>query len=71
MITKIKKLLSRRWRNREMNIIRKMSADKLFDEFLMIFQNNENIRKEFPTLENEIKFHRNNYYKVIEQLKNQ
>ncbi len=61
-------IFNRKRLNREMNLVRKMSADKLFDQFLMIFQNNENIQKQFPNLEGEVKFHRNNYYKVIDQL---
>ncbi len=61
-------IFNRKRKNREMNLVRKMSADHLFDNFLMIWQNNEKIQKEFPNLEGQIKFHRNNYYKVIDQL---
>ncbi len=52
-----------------MNLIRKSSADKLFDDYLIIWQSNPKLQKQYPNLENETKFHRNNYYKVIEQLK--
>ncbi len=53
----------------EMNLIRKSSADKLFDDYLIIWQSDPKLQKQYPNLENETKFHRNNYYKVIDQLK--
>ncbi len=54
---------------KEIKTIRKASANTLYDNFLMIYKSNRKIRKQYPNLINEIRFHRDNYYDIIDKYK--
>ncbi len=49
--------------------IRKASANTLYDKFIMINNSNRKVRKQNPNLLNEIRFHRDNYYDLIDKYK--
>ncbi len=51
----------------QIKIIRKASANNLYDKFMIIYESNRKIRKENPNLLNEIRFHRKNYYDLIDK----
>lgn len=50
----------------EIKSMRKNSVNDLFDKFIIIFDSNEKVRKENPNLKNEIRFHRNNLFDLID-----
>ncbi len=49
--------------------IRKASANNLYDKFIIIYKSNRKIRKQNPNLLGEIRFHRDNYYDLIDKYK--
>ncbi len=49
--------------------IRKASANNLYDDFIIIFKYNRKIRKKYPNLLDKIRFHRDNYYDLIDKYK--
>ncbi len=49
--------------------IRKASANSLYDKFIIIYKSNRKVRKQNPNLLGEIRFHRDNYYNLIDKYK--
>ncbi len=47
--------------------IRKASANRYYDKVMIAFRSNRKLRKQQPNLLNETRFHRDNYYDLIDK----
>ncbi len=47
-------------------IIRKASANTFYDNVMIAFKSNKKLQRQQPNLLNELRFHRDNYYYLID-----
>ncbi len=47
--------------------VRKASANTFYDNVIIAFKSNRKLRKKQPNLLNELRFHRDNYYLIIDK----
>ncbi len=55
--------------NKDIKLIMKASANTTYDKVLIAFKNNKELQNKFPSLNDEIRFVRDNHYKLIDDLK--
>ncbi len=50
-------------------IMRKTSANTFYDNVMIAYKSNRKLRKQYPNLLSELRFHRDNYYDLIDKYK--
>ncbi len=55
--------------NKDIKLIMKASANNTYDKVLIAFKNNKELRSKYPSLDEEIRFVRDNHYKLIDGIK--